>query len=73
MCSISLGQRVAATGNQQGRTTSVSELGFLLTCTADFATAEGFGRDVKLTRAQTIMQGADHCNFRYRHEARGSQ
>lgn len=31
------------------------ELGFLLVCTADFATAEGFGPDVKLTRTQTIM------------------
>jgi hypothetical protein len=42
------------------------ELGFLLVCTADFATAEGFGPDIKLTRTQTIMQGADHCNFRYK-------
>jgi hypothetical protein len=41
------------------------ELGFLLVCTADFAVADGFG-DVKLTRTQTIMQGADHCDFRYR-------
>jgi hypothetical protein len=48
------------------------ELGFLLVCTADFATAEGFGPDVKLTRTQTIMQGADHCNFRYRREGGGS-
>ena len=42
------------------------ELGFLLVCAADFDTAEGFGPDVKLTRTQTIMQGASHCNFRYR-------
>ena len=42
------------------------ELGFLLVCTADFAVAEGFGSDVKLTRTQTIMQGASHCDFRYR-------
>jgi hypothetical protein len=41
------------------------ELGFLLVCTADFATAEGFGPDVKLTRTQTIMQGASFCDFRY--------
>jgi L-2-amino-thiazoline-4-carboxylic acid hydrolase len=32
------------------------ELGFLLVCSADFTTAEGFGPDVKLTRTQTIMQ-----------------
>ena len=42
------------------------ELGFLLVCTADLAVAEGFGGDVKLTRTQTIMQGASHCDFRYR-------
>ena len=42
------------------------ELGFLLVCSADFDTAEGFGGDVKLTRTQTIMQGAPHCDFRYR-------
>ena len=42
------------------------ELGFLLVCTADFAVADGFGDDVRLTRSQTIMQGADHCDFRYR-------
>jgi hypothetical protein len=42
------------------------ELGFLLVCTADFAVADGFGGDVKLTRTQTIMLGADHCDFRYR-------
>jgi hypothetical protein len=42
------------------------ELGFLLTCSADFSFAEGFGSNVKLTRTQTIMQGADHCDFRYK-------
>jgi phage gp46-like protein len=42
------------------------ELGFLLVCSADFPIAEGFGPDVKLARTQTIMQGASHCDFRYR-------
>jgi hypothetical protein len=42
------------------------ELGFLLVCSADFDTAKGFGPDVKLTRTQTIMQGASQCDFRYR-------
>jgi hypothetical protein len=27
--------------------------------------AEGFGADVRLTRTQTIMQGASYCDFRY--------
>ncbi len=41
------------------------ELGFLLTCSADFSHAEGFGAGVRLTRTLTIMQGASHCDFRY--------
>ncbi|WFU19218.1 L-2-amino-thiazoline-4-carboxylic acid hydrolase [Bradyrhizobium sp. CB3481] len=45
------------------------ELGFLLVCSADFDTAKGFGPDVELTRTQTIMQGASHCDFRYRRTA----
>ena len=42
------------------------ELGFLLVCSADYPTAEGFGPDIDLTRTQTIMQGASHCDFRYK-------
>jgi hypothetical protein len=41
------------------------ELGFLLICSSDFSMAEGFGTDVQLTRTQTIMQGATHCDFRF--------
>ena len=41
------------------------ELGFLLVCNSDFAMAEGYGAGVQLKRTQTIMQGADHCDFRY--------
>lgn len=43
----------------------VPELGFLLTCSSDFPWVEGLGTDVQLTRTQTIMQGASHCDFRY--------
>jgi len=46
------------------------ELGFLLVCTADFAVSEGLGADIELTRTQTIMQGAPHCDFRYRRRMR---
>jgi hypothetical protein len=42
------------------------ELGFLLVCSSDFPFTEGFGSDVELTRTQTIMQGASHCDFRYK-------
>ena len=41
------------------------ELGFLLTCSTDFPFTEGFGAGVQLTRTQTIMQGASHCDFRF--------
>ncbi|WP_119422071.1 L-2-amino-thiazoline-4-carboxylic acid hydrolase [Desertibaculum subflavum] len=41
------------------------ELGFLLVCSADFPMTEGFGGEVALTRTQTVMQGAPHCDFRY--------
>jgi L-2-amino-thiazoline-4-carboxylic acid hydrolase len=42
------------------------ELGFLPICSADYFMAEGFGPEIELTRTQTIMQGASHCDFRYR-------
>jgi hypothetical protein len=44
------------------------ELGFLLACSSDFAFAEGLGPDINLTRTQTIMQGASHCDFRYKRQ-----
>jgi hypothetical protein len=42
------------------------ELGFLLVCSSDFPFAEGLGSNIKLMRTQTIMQGASHCDFRYK-------
>ena len=47
------------------------DLGFLLVCSADFPMAEGIGRDMQLTRTQTIMQGASHCDFRYKRQTAG--
>lgn len=41
------------------------EIGFLLVCDADAPMAEGSGAGIELTRTQTIMQGASHCDFRY--------
>ena len=43
----------------------IPELGALLSCNRDFALIDGFNSEVSLTRTQTIMQGASHCNFRY--------
>ena len=42
------------------------ELGALFHCSRDFAMAEGFNPAMTLTRTQTIMQGAGHCDFRFR-------
>ena len=48
------------------RALGVPELGALLSCNRDFALVEGFNPDVTLTRTQTIMEGASHCDFRFR-------
>ena len=42
------------------------ELGGVLLCEADFHIADVAEGTVELTRRQTIMQGATHCDFRYR-------
>lgn len=47
-----------------------SELGALLSCNRNFALIEGFNPDGRLTRTQTIMEGATHCDFRFERKAR---
>jgi hypothetical protein len=41
------------------------ELGFLLVCSQDYPMTAGFGANVRLTRTQTIMQGASYCDSRF--------
>jgi hypothetical protein len=41
------------------------DMGDVFSCTRDFEFSHGFNPRIKLTRTQTIMQGASHCNFRY--------
>jgi len=41
------------------------DLGFLLVCMLDYDIADGVD-GLELERTQTIMQGADHCNFRWK-------
>jgi predicted ArsR family transcriptional regulator len=48
------------------RALGIPELGAVLSCNRDYALIEGFNPAVELTRTQTIMQGASHCDFRYR-------
>ena len=45
----------------------LGEIGHLLSCNRDGAFCEGYDPKLKLERTQTIMQGASHCDFRYRY------
>ena len=42
------------------------EIGALLTCGVDFANEALLRPDWKFERTQTLMQGAPHCDFRWR-------
>src|ERR1700722_14162501 len=42
------------------------ELGALLICATDIDIADAGGSEVSFDRAQTLMQGASCCNFRYK-------
>jgi hypothetical protein len=46
----------------------IREIGTTFSCTRDFALIEGFNPDITLERTQTIMEGAPHCDFRYRYK-----
>ncbi|HSH05015.1 MAG TPA: L-2-amino-thiazoline-4-carboxylic acid hydrolase [Anaerolineae bacterium] len=48
------------------RALGVPELGALLSCNRDGALVEGFNGEAVFERTQTIMEGADFCDFRYR-------
>ena len=43
----------------------IPELGKVLSCARDYALIEGFNPGITLTRTQTIMEGAEICDFRY--------
>lgn len=48
------------------RALGIPELGAVLSCDRDFALIDGFNENVNLERTQTIMGGADYCDFRYK-------
>jgi hypothetical protein len=48
------------------RDMGLGEIGHLLSCNRDGAFCEGYDPRIALTRTQTIMGGASHCDFRYR-------
>jgi hypothetical protein len=43
----------------------LADLGYLVHCNRDHAMIDGFNPDLKLTRTQTVMEGASHCDFRF--------
>lgn len=48
------------------RAMGLGEIGHLLSCNRDGSFCEGYDPGITLTRTQTIMGGASHCDFRYR-------
>ena len=47
----------------------LSDIGYLVHCNRDHAMIAGFNPDLELTRTQTVMEGASHCDFRFRKKA----
>jgi hypothetical protein len=48
------------------------ELGFALLCSGDDTIADEVGKgDIEFRRTKTIMQGGDHCDFRYALKKKG--
>ena len=47
------------------RAMGLAELGAVLSCNRDASFCEGYDPGLKLTRTQTLMDGATHCDFRY--------
>ena len=47
------------------RSLGLADLGGSLSCRRDFALVEGFQPAIELTRTQTLMEGASHCDFRF--------
>ena len=43
----------------------IPELGAVFSCNRDYALIAGFNGEASLSRTQTIMEGAEFCNFRY--------
>lgn len=48
------------------RDLGLADLGAALSCNRDGTMVQGFNPNIEFTRTQTIMGGADHCDFVYR-------
>jgi len=51
----------------------VEEIGGLLSCNRDGEFCRGYDPDIQLTRTQTIMDGATHCDFRHVRKTGGEE
>jgi L-2-amino-thiazoline-4-carboxylic acid hydrolase len=47
------------------REAGAGDLGYLLSCYGDYATARGFNPKMRMIRTKTLMQGDAFCNHRY--------
>jgi fumarate reductase iron-sulfur subunit len=43
----------------------IKDMGYTLSCIRDFSFLKGFNPRIQLTRTQTIMEGAEYCDFRF--------
>jgi hypothetical protein len=48
------------------RRLGLADLGPILSCGRDAAMIDGFNPQIEFRRTQTLMEGAPHCDFRYR-------
>jgi len=48
------------------RELGLAEIGHLLSCQRDAVFCKGIDPRIEMERTQTIMEGADHCDFSYR-------
>jgi predicted ArsR family transcriptional regulator len=48
------------------RELGLSDLGGVLSCHRDGGFSKGFNPKIEMTRTQTIMGGASHCDFRFK-------
>jgi len=48
------------------RALGLADFGGSLSCQRDFALIDGFNPSITLQRTQTLMEGASHCDFRFR-------
>jgi len=53
------------------RELGLTELGPILSCHRDGNFSKGFNADIEMSRTQTIMQGATHCDFRFKLKSEG--